>query len=77
MVTVYSTLEEFVIQLAEEDPHFVVFPHNLSEYESESIEDLPPPIKNPDNLPDDIGNWLMYFHKLNLEFPEEIPILPY
>jgi len=33
MAAVYDALEEFVAQMAEEDPNFVVFPHNLSEYE--------------------------------------------
>ena len=33
MAMVYDVLEEFVMTLAEEDPHFVVFPHNLSEFE--------------------------------------------
>jgi len=59
MAAVYDALEEFITQLADEDPHFVVFPHNLSEYES--IEDLPPPIETPDDLPDDIEEWLTYF----------------
>jgi len=31
MAVVYNALEEFVTQLAEEDPHFVIYPHNLSE----------------------------------------------
>jgi len=59
MAAVYNALEEFVAQMVEEDPKFVVFPHNLSEYES--MEDLPPPIKTPDDLPDAIDEWLMYF----------------
>jgi len=59
MAAAYDTLKEFVIQLAKEDPHFMVFPHNLSEYEL--IKDLPPPIKTPDDLLDDIDNWLTHF----------------
>jgi len=59
MVAVYNALKEFVIQLAKEDPHFVVFPHNLSKYKL--LEDLPLPIKTLDDLPDNINNWLMYF----------------
>jgi len=59
MVAVYNTLEEFVTQLVEEDPHFVVFPYHLSDYEL--IKDLPPPIETVDNLPDDINKWLDYF----------------
>jgi len=59
MAAVFDALEDFVTQLAEEDPHFVVFPHNLSKYES--IEDLPPPIETPDDLPNNIDEWLTYF----------------
>jgi len=59
MAAVYDTLEEFVMQFVEEDPHFVVYPYNLSAYKS--IEDLPLPIEMADNLPDDIDDWLEYF----------------
>jgi len=59
MAAVYNALEEFVTQLAEEDPHYIVYPHNLSKYES--MEDLPPPTEMADNLPDDIDEWLTYF----------------
>jgi len=59
MAAVFDALEDFLTQLADEDPHFVVFPHNLSEYES--IEDLPLPIKTPDDLQSDIDEWLTYF----------------
>jgi len=37
----------------------VVFPHNLSEYES--VEELPPLIESPEDLPGDIDEWLTYF----------------
>jgi len=46
------------MQMAEDNPHFVLFPHNLSKYEL--VEDLPPPIETPDDLPDDIDKWLTY-----------------
>jgi len=59
MAAVYNALEEFVVQLTEEDLHFVVFLYNLSKYES--IEDLPPPIKTSDDLLDNIDDWLTYF----------------
>jgi len=58
MAVVYNAIEEFVTQLAEEDPHFVVFPHNLSEYKS--INNLPPPIKTAEDLPNNIDKWLTY-----------------
>ncbi len=59
MTAVYDALEEFVTTLAEEDPHFIIYPHNLSKYDS--LEDLLPPIETVDNLPNDIDNWLTYF----------------
>jgi len=59
MVAVFDALEEFVMQLTNEDPNFVVFPHNVSEYKS--VDGLPPPIETPDNLPGDIDEWLTYF----------------
>jgi len=59
MAAVYNTLEEFIVKMAEEDPNFVVYPYKLSNYKS--VEDLPPLIKTPDDLPDDIDEWLEYF----------------
>jgi len=41
MAAVYDALEEFITQMAEEDPYFVIFLHYLSMYEL--IEDLPLP----------------------------------
>jgi len=38
MVAVYNKLEELVMTLVEEDPNFVVYPHNLSKYNS--LKDL-------------------------------------
>jgi len=48
MAAVFDALEEFVTQLANEDPNFIVFLHNVSEYES--ADDLLPPIKTPDDI---------------------------
>jgi len=59
MAAVFDALEEFVMQLTDEDPNFVIFPHNVSEYKS--VDDLPPPIETPDNLPGDIDKWLTHF----------------
>jgi len=59
MAAVYDALEEFVGQMAEEDPNFMVYPYHLSKYKS--VEDLPPPIETTDDLPDDIDKWLDYF----------------
>jgi len=59
MAAVFDALEDFVMHLSDKDPNFVVFPHNLSEYES--VEELPPPIKSPEDLPGGNDEWLMYF----------------
>ncbi len=59
MAAVYDALEEFVMQLADEDLNFVMYPYNLSWYEL--IEDLPPPIKTLEDLPKNIDEWLEYF----------------
>jgi len=42
MAAVYDALEEFITQMADEDPNFVVYPYHLSKYKS---VDLPPPIE--------------------------------
>jgi len=72
MAAVYDALEEFIIQLAEEDPHFVIFPHNLSEYNS--MDDLLPLIETPEDLSADINNWLTYFPHQNHKSWAAIPI---
>jgi len=59
MVAVCDALEEFVMQFADEDPHFVVYLYNLSAYKS--IDNLPPLIKMADDLLDNIDEWLEYF----------------
>jgi len=59
MAAVYDTLEEFIAQMVDEDPNFIVYPYHLSKYES--VEDLPPPIETQEDLPDDIDEWLDYF----------------
>jgi len=64
MAAVYNALEEFIGQLVEEDPNFMVYPYHLSKYES--VEDLPPPIETPDDLLDDIDEWLDYFPQAKL-----------
>ncbi len=66
MAAVYNALEEFIGQMAEEDPNFMVYPYHLSRYES--VEDLPPPIETMDDLPDDIDEWLDYFPQVKPRF---------
>jgi len=58
MAAVYNALKEFITQLADKDPHFMVYPYKLSAYEL--IKDLPPPIETPDDIPNDINDWLEY-----------------
>jgi len=65
MAAVYNTLEEFILQFTDEDPNFVVYPYKLSNYES--VDDLPPPIKTPDDIPDNVDDWLEYFPSMKLQ----------
>jgi len=55
----FEYLETFMTNMLDADSHFTVFPHNISEYES--IEDLPEPLDDWDNLLDDVDEWLVYF----------------
>jgi len=55
----FDCLVEFVVAMVEKDDHFVIFPYYLSDYDHP--EDLPPPINDPDMVPDDIDKWLQYF----------------
>jgi len=57
--TMFEHLETFMTHMLEADTHFMVFPHNLSEYES--TEDLPEPLEDPDLLPSEVEEWLEYF----------------
>jgi len=59
MAAVYNALEEFVTQLTNKDPNFVVYPYKLSAYES--LKALPLPIETPEDIPDNIEDWLEYF----------------
>jgi len=59
VATMFDHLERFMHNMLEADAHFTVFPHNLSEYES--IEDLPKPLEDPDQIPGEVEDWLEYF----------------
>jgi len=59
VATMFDHLERFMHNMLEADAHFTVFPHNLSEYES--IEDLPEPLEDPDQIPGEVEDWLEYF----------------
>jgi len=64
MAVVYDALKDFVTQLADKDPYFVVFPHNLSKYKS--VDELLPAIEMAEDLPNDIDKWLTYFLQAKL-----------
>jgi len=55
----YDCLVEFVTAMTEEDDKFAVFPYHLSSYKE--VDDLPPPIDDPNLVPDDIDEWHQYF----------------
>jgi len=57
--TMFEHLETFMTHMLEADAHFMVFPHNLSEYKS--LEDLPKPLEDPDQIHREVNNWLECF----------------
>jgi len=66
MATVFEALEEFVMTLVEEDPNFVVFPHNVIEYEV--VEELPLLIETRKTYQATLMNGLCTSLKLNQGF---------
>jgi len=59
VATMFEHLKTFITNMLEANTHFSVFPHNHSEFKA--IKDLPEPIKDPDQLPDEVKEWLEYF----------------
>jgi len=55
----YDCLVEFVAAMTDKDNKFAVFPYHLSSYKD--MDNLPPPIYDPDLIPDDIDEWCRYF----------------
>jgi len=55
----FDALDEFVTKMKEADRHFTVFLHNLSHYGT--LDNLPHSIEDPDDLPTEVDNWLVYF----------------
>jgi len=45
--------------MTDEDDQFAVLPYHLSSYQD--MDDIPPPIDDPDLVPDDIDEWRQYF----------------
>jgi len=57
--TMFEHLKTFITNMLKADAHFSIFLHNLSEYKS--LDDLPEPIKDPDQQPANVDEWLEYF----------------
>jgi len=55
----FDALDEFVTKMKEADRRFTVFPHNLSHYGT--LDNLPHSIKDPEDLPTEVDDWLVYF----------------
>jgi len=55
----YDRLVDFVAAMTDEDDRFAVLPYHLSSYQD--TDDIPPPIDDPDLIPDEIDEWKMYF----------------
>jgi len=52
--------------MKEADRRFTVFPHNISKYGT--LENLPCPIKEPEDLPTEVDEWLEYFPQAKPHF---------
>jgi len=55
----FDALDVFLTKMKEADRCFTVFPHNLSHYGS--LNNLPHLIEDPDDLPTEVDDWLVYF----------------
>jgi len=55
----FNALDEFLTKMQEADCKFLIFPHNLSQYGS--LMALPPTLDDPEALPLEVDNWLVYF----------------
>jgi len=54
-----DALGKFLTKMQEADCKFSIFLHNLSQYGS--LTALPPTLDNPEALPSEVDNWLVYF----------------
>jgi len=59
VATMFEYLKLFTTNMLKADAQFLVFPHNLSEYEL--TEDLLELLEDPDQLPYNVDKWLVYF----------------
>jgi len=55
----FDALDKFLTKMQEADRKFSIFPHNLSQYGS--LAALPPTLNNPERLPSEVDDWLVYF----------------
>ena len=55
----FNALDNFLTKMKEADHQFTVFPHNLSKYGT--LDNLPHILKDPEDLPMEVDNWLVYF----------------
>jgi len=62
----FDALDEFLTKMKEADRCFTVFPHNLSQYGS--LNNLPRSIEDPDDLPMEVDDWLVYFPQAKPHF---------
>jgi len=56
---VFKGLANFIDAATEEYKQFMVFPHNLSNYNL--VEDLPPVVNDVESLPEEVEDWFHYF----------------
>jgi len=62
----FNELDEFITKMQEADQKYSIFPHNLSQYGS--LESLPPIIDDPEVLPSEVDDWLVYFPQAKPRF---------
>jgi len=62
----FDALDEFLTKMQEADQKFTVFPYNLSQYGSPTS--LPSMLDNPECLPTEVNDWLIYFPQAKPQF---------
>jgi len=66
MDTMFNALDEFVAKMQEANQRFLIFPHNLLQYRS--LESLPQVINDPELIPTEVNDWLVYFPQAKPRF---------
>jgi len=62
----FDALDKFLTKMQEADRKFTVFLHNLSQYGS--LTSLPSALDNPELLPTEVDDWLVYFPQAKPRF---------